>query len=188
MSLRTGILAAAVLAAPALATAADTYKVDPVHSTVIYRVKHMNASYSYGRFNDVAGTFTIDPQDPGKDTFDFTVKTESIDTGNAKREQHLKGPDFFNVQQFPTITFKSTTAKPVDADTAEVQGDLTLHGVTRPVTVHIDHVGTAQGPMGKVAGVEAVFQIKRSDFGMTNMVGPVGDDIRVIVSLEGGSR
>ncbi len=88
----------------------------------------MNTSYSYGRFNDIAGQFALDDKDPKKSHLDIVVKTESIDTANANRDKHLSGPDFFNAVQYPTIAFKSKSVAKAGADTYQVQGDLTLHG------------------------------------------------------------
>lgn len=170
---------------PALAWAADTYKVDAIHSSIVFKVKHMNASYSWGRFNDIAGTFAMDGTTPT--AFDFTVKAASIDTANEKRDGHLKGPDFFNVRQFPTITFKSKDVKKA-GNLYDVTGDLTLHGVTKPVTAKVEVTGSGRGPTGgAIAGFEATLDIKRSEFGMSYGVpNAVGDDVRIIVSVEGG--
>jgi polyisoprenoid-binding protein YceI len=176
-----GLLFAAAYA-PALAEAADTYKVDTVHSTVLFRVSHLGASNSYGRFNDITGTLTLG--DAGG-SVDLQVKAESIDTANEKRDQHLKGPDFFAVKQFPLIQFKGDQVKKTAADAYEIAGKLTLHGVTRDVTVKATKVGSAKDPQGDVrTGFECKFKIKRSDFGMTYMVGPIGDEVELIVSLE----
>lgn len=168
---------------------ADTYKVDGVHSTAIFRVKHMDASYAYGRFDEVTGTFTIDEKAPERCAFNVQVAAGSVDTNNPKRDQHLKGPDFLNAKQFPTIAFKSKTVKKAGKDTYEVVGDLTLHGVTKPVTVTIETVGPIKKPLpmggGYAAGFEAHLTLKRSDFGMVGMVGPVGDEVRAIISVEG---
>jgi polyisoprenoid-binding protein YceI len=190
MSLRSILPVAALSLVVGLGTgraavAADVYKADASHSSIVYRVKHMNASYAWGRFNDIAGSFALDEANPTASRFEFQVKTGSIDTANAKRDQHLKSPDFFNAVQFPVISFKSqNVAKSGEA--YEVTGDLTLHGVTKPVSVRVTPTGTAKGPAGKpIAGIEATLNIKRSDFGMTNMVGPIGDDVSVIVSIEG---
>lgn len=178
---------AASLAVPAIAA---TFKVDNTHSTVIFRVKHMNASYAYGRFNVVSGTFTIDEANPAASSFDFTIKTDSIDTADAKRDAHLKKADFFNAAQYPTITFKSQTVKAAaDKGTYDVTGDLSLHGVTKPITVKIQHSGTARSLIvGTIAGIESTFTIKRSDFGMKGMIGPVGDEVTITLSAEGGVR
>jgi polyisoprenoid-binding protein YceI len=176
---------AALLGPLAAANAADTYKVDTVHSAALYRVKHMNASYAYGRFNQITGTFTIDAQDPSKCQFDFQVNTGSVDSGNPQRDQHLKSPDFLNAKQYPTITFKSKSVTSAGKDAYEVTGDMTLHGVTKPVTVKVEVTGTGRGPRGPIAGIESVFTIKRGEFGMTGMAGAVGEDIRITVSAEG---
>ncbi len=181
-------LAVATLSISTLAIAAESFQVDTVHSSVLFRVKHMNASYAYGRFNDVTGKFLVNEADPSKSVFDLTINAESVDTANAKRDLHLKGPDFFNVKQFPTISFKSKSVAKSAAG-YDVTGDLTLHGVTRPVTFKVGVTGSAKGMRGEsLAGVEASAVLKRSDFGMTYMVGPIGDEITVTAALEGSRK
>src|SRR3954447_1909898 len=107
--------------------AGEAYTADPVHSTLVFRVKHMNATDFWGRFNTINGSFTLDDANPAGCQFEFKVKADSVDTGNGARDKHLKGPDFFNVVQFPEISFKSQSVK--QAGTGyEVTGDLTLHG------------------------------------------------------------
>ena len=175
---------------PQMATAADAYKVDAVHSTAIFRVKHLDASYAYGRFDAISGTFTLDEQDPTKSAFDIQVKADSVDTNDPKRDQHLKGADYFNVKQFPTLSFKSQSVKKAGANTYDVAGELTMHGVTKPVTVKIETSGPVKKPAmmgaGYIAGFEAHLAVKRSDFGMKGGAGMLGDEVRVIVSAEGG--
>src|SRR5512143_3957946 len=131
------LLAVATLAvAPPRAQAkAEGYKVDPVHSFVLFRVKHLNMGYIHGRFDDMAGSFDLDDENPAGSSVQMVVQAISVDTGTAKRDTDLRGPDFFNVAQFPTISFKSTAVKKVDDTHFEVTGDLTLHGVTKSVTV-----------------------------------------------------
>ena len=181
-------LAVASLGMGTLAIAADSFQVDTVHSSVLFRVKHMNVSQAYGRFNDVAGKFLVDESDPTKSVFDLTINAESIDTANSKRDLHLKGPDFFNAKQFPTITFKSKTVAK-SAGGYDVSGDLTLHGVTKPVTFKLAVTGSGKGMRGEaLSGVEASTVLKRSDFGMGYMVGPIGDEVQVTASLEGGRK
>lgn len=174
-------LAAATVPA---AQAADTLKIDGVHSFVVFRIKHMGIGQAYGRFNDVSGTFSLDEADPTKSSFDVKVKSESVDTGNAKRDNHLKSPDFFNAKEFPTISFKSTEFKKTGEKMYEVTGDLTLHGVTKPITAKLEHIGTAKDK----TGVEATITIQRSEFGMKFGLdnGDLGDDVQLRVSLEGG--
>lgn len=172
-----------------LAAAAATYEGDTVHSFVGFKVKHMDASWSYGRFNDFKVSIQVDEGKPELSSISFEVKAESVDTGNEKRDQHLRSPDFLNAKQFPAITFKSTAVKSLDKDTAEVIGNLTLHGVTKPITVKVTKVGTGKHPKGgELMGFETTFTIKRSEFGMTQMVGPVGDEVTVTVAIEGARK
>jgi len=181
-SLAFVFLVTALLAAAPL-RAADSYKVDPVHSTVIFRVNHMGTSWVYGRFDEVSGTFTVDEKSP---EFDISVNADSVDTNNKQRDTHLKSADFFSVKEFPTITFKSTSVTSTGEKKFDVTGDLTLHGVTKSITVPIEFVGAADSKqMGSRAGYEALFSVKRSDYGMDKMVGPVGDEIHLTVSFEG---
>jgi polyisoprenoid-binding protein YceI len=176
------------LAVVCTAAAAEKYTADTVHSSLVFRVKHMNASYVWGRFNNLTGTFTLDEANPAASQFEFQVKADSVDTGNAKRDQHLKSPDFLNAVQFPSIAFKSQSVKK-SGNGYEVTGDLTLHGVTKPISVQVAQVGSGTGPTGAaIAGIEATFSFKRSDFGMTKMVGPVSDDVLINLGIEGMRR
>ena len=184
---RTAI-AAVVLAVGLSAGAAETtYKVDPVHSSVNFRVKHMGTSYAHGRFNAVEGKFALDDADPSKSSFEVKIKAASVDTNHKIRDGHLTGPDLFNAKQYPTISFKSTKVSPgTDGTSMSVTGDLTFHGVTKPIIVKMEKVGTGKGMKGEaLAGVESEFVIKRSDFGVKAMTGMLGEDVRVTVSLEG---
>jgi polyisoprenoid-binding protein YceI len=163
---------------------ADAYQVDSTHSSMVFRVKHMGTSNFYGRFNNITGSFTLD-DDPSKCAFAVELKTDNVDTANPKRDQHLKSPDFFNAKQFPTISFKSTQVKKSADGNFEVIGDLTLHGVTKPVTAKVTKTGAGKMQGRQLAGVEAELSIKRSDFGMSFMLEGIGDDILVIMGLEG---
>jgi polyisoprenoid-binding protein YceI len=187
------VLAAAVVSGswlPAsLARGADTYQVDPVHSSVVFRVKHMNTSYFWGRFNKPSGSFALDEQDPASSQFDFQVETASVDTGNPMRDKHLQSPDFFNAVQYKTIAFKSKSVASAGPGTFEVTGDLTLHGVTKPLTIKVVKTGSGKGPRGNpIVGLDTSFAIRQSDFGMTKMVGPTGDDVWINVSIEAGKQ
>jgi polyisoprenoid-binding protein YceI len=174
-------LALALLAAPA---AADDYAIDPTHTAVLFRVKHLGVSYTYGRFNEVEGTFKL--KDGLPDAIQVTIQAKSVDTGNKKRDDHLRGPDFFNVKQFPTITFKSKAVKRTGTDTFEVTGELSLHGKTKEITFAAKKIGEGKDPWGGYrAGAELVFTVKRSEFGMTYMPDGIGDDVRIVVGVEG---
>jgi polyisoprenoid-binding protein YceI len=179
------LVAGALLVAPVLA--ADNYKIDSEHATVIFSVSHFNLGDAYGRFNDPTGTVVIDKDDPSKSSFTFEVKTENIDTDNEKRDAHLKGPDFFNAKQFPVITFKSTGVKSAGENKYEVTGDLNLHGVTKSITFPIEKTGEGDTKiMGYRTGWKAQVGLKRSEYGMTYGVqqGAIGDDVNLTISFE----
>lgn len=164
---------------------ADTFKIDPVHSSIVFSVKHLGVADFYGRFNDLSGKLVLDKADPSKSSVEISVPVESVDTKNEKRDQHLKSPDFFNAKQFPMIIFKSKSVE-ASGDNYKATGELMLHGVTKPLTLEIKKGSEAKGMEGEIrAGGETRFTIKRSDFGMNFMQGPVGDEINIIVSLEG---
>lgn len=165
--------------------AADTYKIDPVHSSVAFSVVHLGVTNFYGNFKDIAGTVVFDSTDPAKSSVDISVPVESIETRNEKRNQHLKSPDFFDAQKFPTMTFKSTKVEG-SGENYKVSGDFTLHGVTKPLTVDFKKGPEGKGMQGEVrGGGETRFTIKRSDFGMTFMANALADEINIVLSLEG---
>lgn len=188
MTRRSMMVAAVAIVAglAGIAVAAEKFEVDSSHSTVLFRIKHLNVSWFYGRFTDIAGTLMVDAEKPEASTIEIKVKTDSIQTDNEKRNAHLKSPDFFAAKQYPELTFKSTSAKSVGDGALELKGDLTCHGVTKPLTVTLQKVGELKdSKMGTRIGYETKFNIKRSDFGMDYMPGGLGDDIEIIVSLEG---
>jgi polyisoprenoid-binding protein YceI len=173
--------------APATASAAvgTTYTVDPVHTMVLFRISHVGASQLWGRFNTASGTFTRDDASGNPLAIDIQVKADSIDTANTGRDNHLRSPDFFNVKEHPTISFKSTSSKMISSDKVQVNGDLTLHGVTKPITVEVETYGPIDHPkMGRRAGFETVFTIKRADYGMGFMAAP-DETVRITVAVEG---
>ncbi len=165
-----------------------TYNVDPVHSTVIFRIKHFGVSYFYGRFNSPTGNFSFDPEKPAESSFEITVKTANVDTHSPRRDGHLKSGDFFNAKQFPEITFKSTSVKKGRGDTLQVTGDLGLHGQTHQITIDLHHVGSRDTGKGQLCGFETTFTIKRSDFGMKFMLEGVGDEVTLMIGLEGDKK
>ena len=170
----------------ATARGADLYKVDAVHSSVVFRVKHLGVVHVYGRFNEISGTITFDKENPSKSAVDFTVPVESIDTHVQKRDQHLKSPDFFNAKEFPIVTFKSKEVKKTGEDIYQMTGDFTLHGVTKSLTIDFKKGGEAKGMQNEYrSGGETQFTIKRSDYGMNFMLNGVGDEVNVMVAIEG---
>src|SRR6202048_3675835 len=167
------------------ANAADTFKVDAVHSFVLFSVQHLRIANTYGRFNDISGTVVFDQDSPSKSSVELSVPIESLDTHNSIRDKSLKSPDFFDAKQFPTMNFKSTKVEG-SGDTLKVSGDLTIHGVSKPLTVDFKKGGEGKGVFGEMrGGGETRFTIKRSDFGMNFQQGAVGDEVTIVLSLEG---
>jgi polyisoprenoid-binding protein YceI len=185
-ALCAGFLSVGPAGRPAHA-APEAYQVDPVHSAILFRTKHLNVSHVYGRFDQFSGTITIDEANPAASSVRIEVDAKSLNTGNPKRDDHLRSPDFFGVVQFPKITFASTAVKK-DGDVYEVTGDLALHGVTKSVTVKMQQLGKGPGmkPGTTLVGFEGVLEIKRSDYGMNFMLNGVSDDVRLTLAFEAG--
>lgn len=172
------------------AYAQDVYTIDPTHTSIVFKVNHMGFSNVYGTFSGAEGKMTIDEKAPEKSSFDITVKADSVSTNNQKRDDHLKSPDFFNAKQFPTITLKSKTVKK-SGDKYDVTGDLTLRGVTKPVTFTFNRMKTGKDPWGNQrTGGEAVLKVKRTDFGVNflSKPGEVGEEVELIVNVEGTKK
>jgi polyisoprenoid-binding protein YceI len=192
MQVRANSVLPALLTALALGWLAGSapaaeYTVDPIHSSLLFRVNHLGAGNIYGRFNQFSGTFAFDPKNPAGCSLTMEVIVDSIDSANKDRDAHLKSNTFFNAKEFPKITFKSSKMKALDAKTYEVTGDFTLHGVTKSVTVKLERIGSATHPKTKaiITGFETTFTIKRSDFGMKALVPAIGDEVKIIFAAEG---
>jgi polyisoprenoid-binding protein YceI len=170
--------------------AADNYTIDPDHSGVHFKISHIGLSWIYGRFDSYSGAFSIDPEDAGKCTFEMKINSESIDTNNKMRDNHLRSPDFFNVKQFPAVSFESTGVKAIQ-DGYEVTGNLTLHGVTKPVTFALLGGKKAEFPPGVPrTGYSTELIIKRSEFGVgkAQFANALGEDVHVAISFEGKAK
>jgi polyisoprenoid-binding protein YceI len=180
-----GLVLGATMAAPGVVRG-EPLKVDSVHSFLVFQVKHLDVSWAWGRVNNPTGTVNIDDANLGASSIVIAAKAENIDTGAPQRDNHLKNPDFFDAKQYPDLSFKSTSIKKAGENTYEVAGDLSLHGQTKPLTVTLTRVGAGEkgGRFGYRAGYETSFTIKRSDFGMTGMIGPVGDEVKLHVAIE----
>jgi polyisoprenoid-binding protein YceI len=188
--LRTGLVVCilSALSSAAVAQETEAYTVDPSHAGISFKISHLGLSWVQGRFNELSGQFTLDRQNPANCSFELEAKTDSVDTNNRKRDEHLRSPDFFNSKQFPGVSFKSTSIRPAQ-DGYEVTGDLTLHGVTRPVTVHLSGGKTAEFPKGvHRTGFSGELSIKRSDFGIDKYVGAVADAVHLEMSFEGTKK
>ncbi len=180
-------LAALVFVATGLSARADDFTVDAVHSGVSFRALHMGMSWIPGRFNDISGNFSVDAKNPATARFELIAKVDSVDTNNKKRDEHLKAPDFFDAKQFPTITFKSKSAKAVDGG-LEVTGELTMHGVIKPLTITLKGGKTVEMRGATSIGYTADFTIKRSDFGMDKHLEALGDEVQVQFGFEGKKK
>ena len=156
---------------------AGTYRVDPAHTQVNWAVSHLGFSVYEGRFDKVSGTLVVHPGDPANDTLDVAIQTDSVNTPSSQLTQQLAGPNWFDAKRFPTITFKSTRVTPTAPGAAMVVGDLTLHGVTRPVTLDVRFVGAGLNLLFAqyTVGFQASGTIKRSDFGVSGLVPAIGD-------------
>ncbi len=166
----------------------ETFSIDPAHSSVVFKVKHMGIAYVYGRFNDVTGEVVWDSDDPHGHSIKAEVKAASVDTNAKGRDEHLRGPDFFDTANFPAIIFASNAVKESGTDKYEVQGTLTLHGVEKPITVIVEKTGLENLPrMGKRLGLACEFTVKRSEFGMTYGIdGAVSDEVTIMLGFECG--
>lgn len=181
-SLAFALAAAALLAAPSFA--AEQYEIDAAHTAVNFKISHLGFSHTYGTFPGVTGTITYDEKEPKNSGVHVTIDAASINTQNEARDKHLRSGDFFDVEKYKEITFKSTSWKKTK-DGYDVTGDLTLHGTTKSITVPVKEVGSGEGMQGEFRrGYEASFKVKRSDYGMDKMVGPIGDEVELTISLE----
>ena len=168
------------------AYAAENFKLDPVHTSIVFRVKHLGVAYVFGRFNGPTGSFVFDESTPSNSSVEVIVNAKNVDTAYEKRDNHLRSADFFNIGDYPLISFKSKSVKKLNQDTYEVSGNLTLLGKTRPITVKAHATGAGKDPWGNFRrGLETSFTIKRSDFGMNFMMGGVSDEVNLTVSFEG---
>ena len=170
--------------------AAGTWALDPVHSSVGFVVKHLVVAKARGSFQDYAVDLVIGER-PEDSKVDVTIQAASVSTGDEARDGHLRSPDFFDVEQFPTLTFRSTSVVPVDDTEWKVTGDLTIHGVTKPVVLDVEFNGVTQDPWGNTkAGFEASTEVDREDFGLTwnqPLAGGgvlVGKKVKIEIDLE----
>lgn len=157
------LLVFAAAAAPALA---KTYAIDPAHSGITFKVRHL-ATRMPGSFNEFSGTIVYDEKKPAKSSVEAVIQAASIDTRNEKRDAHLRNPDFFDVEKYPTITFKSVKVTPQGPGRLKVAGKLSMHGVEKPVALDVESLGVMKDPQGKNrAGFSASGKFNRKDFGI----------------------
>jgi len=168
------------------------YSIDPAHSIIGFAIRHLEINWVEGRFKDFTGVIHFDEKDVTRSTVEFSAKVESIDTGVEPRNKHLRTPDFFDVEKYPTITFKSTKVEQAEPGKLKVTGDLTIHGVTKPVVLDVEGPTAAvKDPWGNQrAAANATTKINRQDFGVkwnATMDGGglvVGDDVAITIDVE----
>lgn len=183
------ILMSALLMSVSLAGAAE-YTLDKTHAAVQFKVRHLVSKVS-GQFKDFDLKLAYDPAKPEAAKVEATIQTKSVDTANEQRDAHLRGPDFFNVDKFPTMIYKSRSVKRVAPTKLRMEGDLTMLGVTKPVALDVEEGGVAKDPWGNTkAGFLASGKLNRKDFGMVwnkaldsgGMI--LGDDVEIIIEIE----
>lgn len=174
------------LVASTSAFAADTYKLDAGHTSVTFQYTHFGFSHPTGKFMNAVGSVTLDDATPANSSVEVSFDINGINTGVAALDTHLKSADFFDAAKFPTANFKSTKVVQTSATTADVTGDLTIHGVTKPVTLKVTLNKKDVHPMMKKvdAGFTATGTINRSDFGMGNYVPAVSDQVDLYIEAE----
>jgi polyisoprenoid-binding protein YceI len=184
MKRKLALLCLGAIAAPAVA-ATEAYTIDPKHTLPAFEINHLGFSTQRGRFNTTSGTITLD-REAKRGSVLVTIETASVDTGVAKLEEHLKGEDFFNVARYPTMTFKSNNLKFKGDVPVAAEGELSLLGVTKPLTLVITAFKCGPNPIAKkeACGADATAVIKRSDFGMNYALPAVGDEVKLVINVE----
>jgi len=182
----SGLLLGALFAVTApLVGAAENYKIDLSHSFIMFKISHLGFSVLNGRFNDFEGEFTYDPANPSASRITVEVKTASVDSNWAERDKHLRSPDFLDVEKFPTARFETTSYSEQNGK-GTLTGNLTLHGVTKPITIAVEQVGAGKDPWGGFRrGFTGMTKLKRSDFGITRNLGPAAEEMEIHLVVEG---
>lgn len=156
------------------------------HAFVNFKISHLGYSWLWGTFKDFDGSFSYDAEKPEASQVQVTLKTASVDSNHAERDKHLRSDDFLSVDKHPTATFKSTSVKSTGEGTADITGDLTLNGVTKPVVIAARFIGEGKDPWGGYrAGFEGHTTLALKDFGITKDLGPASQNVELIISIEG---
>lgn len=167
---------------------ADKYIIDTKgsHAFIQFRIQHLGYSWLTGRFNTFSGSFEYDEKNPANASVVVEIDTASVDSNHAERDKHLRGDDFLDVEKYPTAKFVSTSFKEKGDGTAVLEGNLTLHGVTKPVTIDVEHVGHGEDPWGGYRrGFEGRTRIALADFGINYNLGPKSKELELMLSVEG---
>ena len=182
----TALVIALFLIPAATLAAQDTWQIDPMHSSAQFSVRHLGISTIRGAFTKVSGTILLDDTNPAKDQITASIDAASVDTRVEMRDNDLRSPNFFDVQKYPTITFKSKKIEPAGPGKLKIAGDLTIHGVTKEVVLDVDGPTAAiKDPWGNPRrGASASTKVIRQDFGVNGAPGVVGDEISITLDVE----
>ncbi len=180
-----GLMTLVAISLGSINAAAATYRVDPSHSFVQFRIQHLGYSWLYGRFNDISGEFRHDPSAPDDNWIVVEIKTASIDSNHAERDKHLREEDFLDVKRYPTATFRSVRYTGT-AEQGELEGELFLHGVRKPITLQVKKLGEGKDPWGGYrAGFIGTTTLRLKDFGITYNLGPASETMELELGIEG---
>jgi len=185
MFARRLLFASLLVASASVFAAPQTFNIDPMHTPVPFTYSHFGFSNPTGRLEDIKGTVVVDQADWAKSSVSVTMPLSGLHTGVPKLDEHMKTPDFFDAAKFPDVTFKSTKVSKTGAETLDIAGDLTVHGVTKPVTLHarVNKIGENKMISSTTAGFDADTTIKRSEFGVGKYVPMVSDEVKVHITL-----
>ncbi|MDJ0831977.1 MAG: YceI family protein [Gammaproteobacteria bacterium] len=179
-------LAGLIIFSP-LVSAAD-YKIDTkgMHAFIQFRIQHLGFSWLYGQFNDFSGEYSYDQNNPEAAKASVVIQAASLDSNHAERDKHLRSDDFLNTDKYPEIRFTSTQYRPSGDSGGMLYGNLTLHGVTKPIAINIEKIGEGKDPWGGYrSGFSGTAEINRSDFGVDKNLGPASEKVEIILSIEG---
>ncbi len=187
-TLWSGLLAASLLSVSSLSLQAADYVIDTkgAHAFIQFKISHLGYSWLLGRFNQFSGDFSYDEKNPSAAKVNVEIDVASIDSNHAERDKHLRGEDFLDVKQHPKASFVSTSFKDLGEGKAELMGDLTLHGVTKPITIDVTHVGHGEDPWGGYRrGFQGQTRFALADFGIDYNLGPASEEVELYLSVEG---
>ena len=157
-----------------------------MHAFIQFKISHLGFSWLWGRFNDFDGEFTYDKQNPAASKISVTINTASIDSNHAERDKHLRGEDFLDVEKYPQAKFVSTSFSMDREGNGELKGDFTLHGVTKPITIAVKHIGEGKDPWGGYrVGFEGTTRIALADYDITKYLGPHSKELDLFFVIEG---
>ena len=180
-----GLVLGVALGSIGTALPAADFAIDTAHSFVEFRIKHLGYSWLYGRFNRFSGHFSYDADNPHASAISVSIDTASVDTNHAERDKHLRGSDFLDVAKYPEATFESTKYSG-DAQSGTLEGMLTLHGVTKPISIHLEKLGEGNDPWGGYrAGFVGTTTLTRRDFGISYNLGPASESMELELGIEG---